>query len=228
MGDGINDAPSLKTSDVGISVDNAVDVARESADIILSKNDLTVLGEGVLEGRKTFGNTMKYIMLGVSSNFGNMFSVAGAAMFLTFLPMLPVQILLNNLSTISPNLQSQPTKLMKNMLRAQNDGTFASFDRFMVVVGSSSSLFDFLNLLHYALCLPTDNSRLTLLSNPEYPQPCSRQHGLSNLLCSQILVVFIIRTRRKPFWKSKPSKYLVISSYNHSCLRVNSALYAAW
>ena len=97
MGDGINDAPSLKTSDVGVSVDNAVDVARESADIILSRNDLTVLAEGVLEGRKTFGNTMKYIMLGVSSNFGNMFSVAGAAIFLPFLPMLPVQILLNNL-----------------------------------------------------------------------------------------------------------------------------------
>ena len=97
MGDGINDAPSLKTSDVGISVDNAVDVARESADIILSQNDLTVLAEGVLEGRKTFGNTMKYIQIGVSSNFGNMFSVAGAAIFLPFLPMLPVQILLNNL-----------------------------------------------------------------------------------------------------------------------------------
>ena len=95
MGDGINDAPSLKTSDVGVSVDNAVDVARESADIILSRNDLTVLAEGVFEGRKTFGNTMKYIMLGVSSNFGNMFSVAGAAIFLDFfLPMLPVQILL--------------------------------------------------------------------------------------------------------------------------------------
>ena len=84
MGDGINDAPSLKTSDVGVSVDNAVDVARESADIILSRNDLTVLAEGVLEGRKTFGNTMKYIMLGVSSNFGNMFSVAGASIFLAF------------------------------------------------------------------------------------------------------------------------------------------------
>ena len=83
MGDGINDAPSMKTSDVGVSVDNAVDVARESADIILSRNDLTVLAEGVLEGRKTFGNTMKYIMLGVSSNFGNMFSVAGGFNILT-------------------------------------------------------------------------------------------------------------------------------------------------
>ena len=97
MGDGINDAPSLKTSDVGVSVNNAVDVAKESADIILLENDLTVLAQGVLEGRKTFGNTMKYVMMGISSNFGNMFSVAGASLFLPFLPMLPVQILLNNL-----------------------------------------------------------------------------------------------------------------------------------
>jgi Mg2+-importing ATPase len=97
LGDGINDAPSMKTADIGISVDNAVDVAKESADIILLQNDLRILDEGVLEGRKTFGNTMKYVMMGVSSNFGNMFSVAGASLFLPFLPMLPIQILLNNL-----------------------------------------------------------------------------------------------------------------------------------
>ena len=93
MGDGINDAPSLKTSDVGVSVNNAVDVAKEAADIILLENDLTVLAEGVIEGRKTFGNTMKYVMMGISSNFGNMFSVAGAAHVLAVLPMLPIQIL---------------------------------------------------------------------------------------------------------------------------------------
>jgi Mg2+-importing ATPase len=86
MGDGINDAPSLKTSDVGVSVNNAVDVAKESADIILLENDLTVLAQGVLEGRKTFGNTMKYVMMGISSNFGNMFSVAGASLFFAFPP----------------------------------------------------------------------------------------------------------------------------------------------
>ena len=96
LGDGINDAPSLKTSDVGISVANAVDVAKESADIILSQTSLRVLQEGVLEGRKTFGNTMKYVMMGTSSNFGNMFSCALASLFLPFLPMLPIQILLNN------------------------------------------------------------------------------------------------------------------------------------
>ncbi|MEM1767251.1 MAG: HAD-IC family P-type ATPase, partial [Candidatus Bathyarchaeia archaeon] len=97
LGDGINDAPSLKSADVGISVENAVDVAKESADIILLQNDLRVLHNGVLEGRKTFGNTMKYILMAISSNFGNMFSVAGASLFLPFLPMLPIQILLNNM-----------------------------------------------------------------------------------------------------------------------------------
>ena len=97
LGDGINDAPSLKVSDVSISVENAVDVAKDSADLILLRKDLTVLNDGVLEGRKTFGNTMKYIMMGVSSNFGNMFSVAGASLFLPFLPMTVTQILLNNL-----------------------------------------------------------------------------------------------------------------------------------
>jgi Mg2+-importing ATPase len=97
LGDGINDAPPLRSADVGISVDNAVDVAKESADIILLQNDLTMLHNGVLEGRKAFGNTMKYIMMGISSNFGNMLSVAVASLFLPFLPMLPIQILLNNL-----------------------------------------------------------------------------------------------------------------------------------
>ena len=97
LGDGINDAPSLHSADVGISVDSAVDVAKEAADMILLEQDLGVLHAGVLEGRRTFGNIMKYIMMGTSSNFGNMFSMAGASLFLPFLPMLPVQILLNNL-----------------------------------------------------------------------------------------------------------------------------------
>ena len=97
IGDGINDTPSMKVADVSISVTNAVDIAKESADIILLQNDLKVIAAGVMEGRKTFGNTMKYIQMAISSNFGNMFSAAGASLFLPFLPMLPVQILLNNL-----------------------------------------------------------------------------------------------------------------------------------
>ena len=97
LGDGINDTPSMKVADVSISVTNAVDIAKESAEIILLRNDLRVVAEGVVEGRKTFGNTMKYVQMAISSNFGNMFSAAGASVFLPFLPMLPIQILLNNL-----------------------------------------------------------------------------------------------------------------------------------
>ena len=97
LGDGINDAPALKAADVGISVDTAVDIAKESADIILLEKSLLVLEEGVIEGRKVFGNIIKYIQMGASSNFGNMFSVLGASIFLPFLPMLPIQVLVNNL-----------------------------------------------------------------------------------------------------------------------------------
>ena len=136
MGDGINDAPSLKTADVGISVENAVDVAKESADLILLKPDLTVLDQGVLEGRKTFGNTMKYIMMGVSSNFGTMFSVAGASLFLSFLPMTAIQILLNNLlydlseatiptDNVDDEYIQKPKKLDISYIR-----------RFMIIYGS--------------------------------------------------------------------------------------------
>ncbi|MDD1665644.1 MAG: magnesium-translocating P-type ATPase, partial [Methanomicrobiales archaeon] len=144
LGDGINDAPSLRTADIGISVDNAVDIARESSDIILLKKDLRVIQEGVLEGRRTFGNTMKYIMMGTSSNFGNMFSVAAASLFLPFLPMLPIQILLNNLlydlsqsaiptDAVDPEYTLGPKRLDIGFIK-----------RFILVFGPISSLFDIL------------------------------------------------------------------------------------
>jgi P-type Mg2+ transporter len=211
MGDGINDAPSLKTSDVGISVDNAVDVARESADIILSKNDLTVLAEGVFEGRKTFGNTMKYIQLGVSSNFGNMFSVAGAAIFLPpgFLPMLPVQILLNNLLYDMSQSTITTDTVDEEYLERPKRWDIAFIRRFMVTLGPVSSLFDFLTfftmLFVFIPIVP-----LALLST--HYQHLFQTAWFIESLCSQVLVVFVIRTRRKPFWKSKPSKYLIMSS----------------
>jgi P-type Mg2+ transporter len=209
MGDGINDAPSLKTSDVGVSVDNAVDVARESADIILSRNDLTVLAEGVLEGRKTFGNTMKYIMLGVSSNFGNMFSVAGAAIFLPFLPMLPVQILLNNLLYDISQSTITTDKVDDEYVERPKRWDIAFIRRFMVTLGPVSSLFDFLTffvmLFVFIPIVP-----LALISTQQ--QHLFQTAWFIESLCSQTLVVFIIRTRRTPFWKSNPSKYLLASS----------------
>ena len=198
MGDGINDAPSLKTADVGISVENAVDVAKESADLILLKPDLNVLDQGVLEGRKTFGNTMKYIMMGVSSNFGTMFSVAGASLFLSFLPMTAIQILLNNLlydlseatiptDNVDDEYIEKPKKLDISYIR-----------RFMVTMGPVSSIFDFLTFF-------------LLLAVFKATVPVFQTAWFIESLITQTLVVFVLRTRKTPFWKSKPGKYLVIS-----------------
>jgi Mg2+-importing ATPase len=199
LGDGINDAPSLKTSDVGISVDNAVDVAKESADMILLEKKLRVLHEGVLEGRKTFGNTMKYVLMGSSSNFGNMLSVAVASIFLDFLPMLPVQILLNNLlydlseSTIpTDNVDyeyvAKPRRLIVSNIR-----------RFMAILGPISSVFDFLTFLTMLIVL---NATVSQFQTAWFVES----------LCTQTLVIFIIRTRKTPFFKSKPSRLLLLSS----------------
>jgi Mg2+-importing ATPase len=200
LGDGINDAPSLKTSDVGISVNNAVDIAKESADIILLEKGLGVLGDGVAEGRKSFGNTMKYIMIGTSSNFGNMFSVAGASLFLEFLPMLPIQILLNNLlydmselaipsDNVDPEYVEKPKKLDISYIR-----------RFMIVLGPVSSLFDFLTFFFMLFFLQSS-------------VPLFRTAWFIESLCTQTLVVFVIRTRRTPFYKSKPGRLLILSSF---------------
>jgi len=216
MGDGINDAPSLKTSDVGVSVDNAVDVAKESADIILLKHDLTVLAEGVLEGRKTFGNTMKYIMMGVSSNFGNMFSVAGASLILpimgfNFLPMLPIQILLNNLlydlsqSTITTdNVDSEYVEKPKRW-------DIGFIRKFMISMGPVSSVFDFLTFfIMLFIFLPMVPASAPLGTGARLFQTA----WFLESLFTQTLVIFVIRTRKSPFWKSKPGKLLLLSSFS--------------
>ena len=203
MGDGINDAPSLKTSDVGVSVNNAVDVARESADIILLKNDLTVLAQGVLEGRKTFGNTMKYIMMGVSSNFGNMFSAAGGSVFLPFLPMLPIQILLNNLLYDTSQTVMTTDNVDIEYIEKPKRWDISFIRRFMIIIGPVSSLFDFVTFF----------TMLFVFQNviaPSQFQSSFQTAWFIESLCSQTLVVLIIRTRRVPFYKSKPSKYLTI------------------
>jgi P-type Mg2+ transporter len=203
MGDGINDAPSLKTSDVGVSVNNAVDVARESADIILLKNDLTVLAQGVLEGRKTFGNTMKYIMMGVSSNFGNMFSAAGGSLFLPFLPMLPIQILLNNLLYDTSQTVMTTDNVDPEYIEKPKRWDISFIRRFMVTLGPVSSLFDFATFFTMLFIF---QSTINPLLFPSTFQTA----WFTESLCSQTLVVLIIRTRRIPFYKSKPSKYLTI------------------
>jgi Mg2+-importing ATPase len=199
LGDGINDAPSMKTADVGLSVENAVDVAKESADIIICQKDLTVVQEGVLEGRKTFGNTMKYIMMGTSSNLGNMFSVAAASLFLSFLPMLPIQILLNNLlydlseSTIpTDNVDSEYVETPKRW-------NISFIRRFMILLGPISSIFDFLT---FFIMIYVFNATESLFQTAWFIES----------LFTQTLVIFIIRTRRTPFYKSKPGRLLLLSS----------------
>jgi len=201
LGDGINDAPSLKISDIGISVDNAVDVAKESADIILLQKKLRVIYDGVLEGRKTFGNSMKYIMMGVSSNFGNMLSCAGASVFLPFLPMAPIQILLNNLlydlseSTIpTDNVDREYVKKPKKL-----DISFIR--NATIFIGPISSIFDFLTffIMIFVFSAWTNQSLF--------------QTGwFVESLSTQALIIFAIRTRRSPFFRSKPSRPLFLST----------------
>ena len=144
LGDGINDAPSIHTADVGISVATAVDVARDAADIILLERDLGVLHAGILEGRRAFGNVMKYLLMGTSSNFGNMFSMAGAFLFLPFLPMLPTQILLNNFLYDLAQITIPTDNVDDAFIRTPQRWNIGIIRRFMVVIGPISSIYDFL------------------------------------------------------------------------------------
>jgi len=199
LGDGINDAPSLRTADVGISVDNAAEVAKVSADIILLKKSLLVLHDGVLEGRRTFGNTMKYIMMGTSSNFGNMSTVAVSSAFLNFLPMLPTQILLNNLLYDVSELTIPLDEVDPDYVRTPKRWDIGFIRRFMFLLGPISSVFDFLTfgVLLYVLSATPDVFRTAWFVES---------------LCTQTLVIFVIRTRLSPFYRSRPSRALVASS----------------
>ena len=198
LGDGINDTPSMKVADVSISVTNAVDIARESADIILLRNDLKVVADGVVEGRKTFGNTMKYIQMAISSNFGNMFSAAGASLFLPFLPMLPVQLLLNNLLYSFAQL-ALPTDNVDQTYIQRPQRLRTSFVRnFMVTFGPVSSIFDFATFF-------------VLLYVFKATAPLFQTAWFVESLFTQTLVIFVIRTRTIPFFRGKPNKLLLLN-----------------
>lgn len=199
LGDGINDAPSIRAADIGITVDNAVDIAKESADIVLLKKDLRVLHDGILEGRKTFGNTMKYIMMGTSSNFGNMISVAAASLFLPFLPLLPVQILLNNL-LYDISQSTIPTDAVdEEYVVTPKRWDIGFIKKFLLVFGPVSSLFDILTFTSLLLVFHA-------------PMEIFRTVWFLESLCTQTFIIFAIRTKRVPFYKSHPSRLLVISS----------------
>ncbi len=198
LGDGINDAPSLHSADVGISVDSGVDVAKAAADLILLEQDLSVLHRGVLEGRRTFGNIMKYILMGTSSNFGNMFSMAGAAMILPFLPMLPVQVLLNNLLYDVSEIPIPLDSVDEEMLARPRRWDMAFLRHFMFVVGPVSSAFDFLT---FFVMLRLFHAGEALFHTGWFVES----------LATQVLVIFVIRTRRSPF-RSRPHPLLAATS----------------
>ena len=198
LGDGINDAPSLHSADVGISVDSAVDVAKAEADMILLEQDLGVLHAGVLEGRRTFGNIMKYIMMGTSSNFGNMFSMAGGSLFLPFLPMLPVQILLNNLLYDVSELPIPLDRVDDDYLSHPRHWDMNFIRNFMLVIGPVSSVFDFLT---FYIMLKVFHAGEALFHTGWFIES----------MATQVLVIFIIRTRKNPF-KSRPSPWLTACS----------------
>jgi Mg2+-importing ATPase len=203
LGDGINDGPALRAADVGVSVDSAVDVAKETADIILLEKSLLVLDEGVIEGRKVFGNIIKYIRMGASSNFGNMFSVIGASAWLPFLPMAPVQVLTNNLLYDFSQTAIPTDRVDEEYLVRPRRWEIRNIGRYMLFIGPISSLFDYATycLMYFGLGA----------TNPATARLFQTGWFVESLL-SQTLIIHVIRTRRVPFIESRASTPLILTS----------------
>ncbi|RYF87528.1 MAG: magnesium-translocating P-type ATPase [Chitinophagaceae bacterium] len=198
LGDGINDANALKAADVGISVEGAVDVAKEAADLVLLDKHIEVVAKGIVEGRKTFMNTLKYIFVTTSANFGNMFSMAVASLFLPFMPLLPVQILLNNFLSDLPAIGIASDKVDEELITGPRKWNMGYIKRFMIVFGLQSSLFDFITfgLLYFVYAASPQEFRTAWFCES---------------LLTEILILLVIRTKR-PFFKSSPSRYLIIAT----------------
>ena len=199
MGDGINDASALHAADVGISVESAVDVAKEAADIVLLEKDLAVLDGGIKEGRKTFANTLKYVFMAVSANFGNMFSMAGASLFLSFLPLLPTQVLLTNLMTDFPEIAIPTDSVDREMVEKPRRWNVSFIRNFMLTFGLLSSVFDYVTfgVLLFVLHATVDQFRTGWFMES---------------VISASLIVLVIRTQG-PLFKSRPSKYLMFATF---------------
>ena len=198
MGDGINDASALHAADVGISVESAVDVAKEAADIVLLDKDLEVLVQGVREGRTTFANTLKYVFMATSANFGNMFSMAGVSLFLPFLPLLPKQILLTNLLTDFPEMTIATDRVDNEMIDYPRRWNIQAIRKFMITFGLVSSVFDYVTFGALLLILHASQDQF-------------RTGWFLESVISASLIVLVIRSR-KPFFRSRPSKYLLMAT----------------
>lgn len=198
LGDGINDASAIHAADVGISVDSAADVAKEAADIVLLEKSLDALIEGVKGGRKTFANTLKYVFMATSANFGNMFSMAGASLFLPFLPLLPTQILLINLLTDFPEMTIATDSVDPEMVNKPHRWSISFIRKFMIAFGITSSVFDYMTFGVLLFILPRMIEQF-------------RTGWFIESVISASMIVLVIRSRR-PFFKSKPGKYLLATT----------------
>jgi len=198
MGDGINDASALHAADVGISVDTAADVAKDAADIVLLEKDLSVLIEGVREGRTTFANTLKYVFMATSANFGNMFSMAGVSLFIPFLPLLPKQILLTNLLTDFPEMTIATDNVDDEMIEYPRRWDIKAIRKFMITFGLVSSVFDYLTFGLLLLVIHANEGQF-------------RTGWFLESVISASMIVLVIRSR-KPFFKSRPGKYLLLAT----------------
>jgi Mg2+-importing ATPase len=213
LGDGINDASALHAADVGISVDSAVDVAKEAADLVLLERDLGVLVEGVREGRRTFANTLKYIFITTSANFGNVVSMAGASLFLPFLPLLPTQILLNNFLSDFPAMALGADRVDPELVEKPQRWDIGYIRRFMVVFGAISSAFDFLTFWVLLSVLRASPERF-------------RSAWFLESVLTELLILLVIRTRR-PLFRSRPGRAVTVATAAVVALSF-AALYVPW